>query len=130
MRVVRINFLFYISIYNFFNNGFIATGVYFLMELEKFFQNAISYHQSGDVDQALRIYRWLATSIKDNAHLLYFHGLAECQAGNQVTGIRLIHDSIRLSPENSEAYFNLGLIQFKLAKYHDAIKDFLKLKSV
>lgn len=87
-------------------------------------QQALALHQSGNVEQAAALYRQLAKRFPRNAQLLHLLGTAESQRGNRLEGIRLLEESIRIAPNNSEAHNNRAIVLTELNRLDEALRSF------
>lgn len=88
------------------------------------FQQALALHQSGNVEQAVTLYRLLVKRFPRNAQLLHLLGTAESQGGNHLEGIKLLEESIRIAPNNSEAHNNKAMALAELNRLDEALQSF------
>ena len=86
--------------------------------------HAISLHQSGNINQAIGIYRQLLKNYPKNANLLFLLGSGAIQTGNTLAGIDLLNQSLNIEPNNSDAHYNIGHALQSLNRLNDAIKNY------
>ena len=72
------------------------------------FQRAVSLHRSGDLAEAIRLYRHLLDNFPRHPQTVFALGTAECQAGNAIEGLKLLDESLIAFPNNAAAYSNRG----------------------
>jgi len=82
---------------------------------------AISLHQSGKVDAALKTYCHLLKQFPKNAHLLYLIGVSHCQKGRKLEGINFFNKSIESNPGDIQRYFDIAIQLQNLNYFKDAI---------
>ena len=69
---------------------------------------AVSLHQSGELQQAAQIYEQIITVDPENADAFHLLGVIASQLGNRETAIDLIARAIELKPSRSSFHYNLG----------------------
>jgi tetratricopeptide (TPR) repeat protein len=82
---------------------------------------AIRHHQSGDVQQAERIYRQILQADANNFNALHLLGLIALQVGRIDAAVDCISQALRLMPDFAEAHFNLGLALRRQGKLAEAM---------
>ena len=87
-------------------------------------QQAFYLHRSGNVVEAVWIYRELLPNFRKNAQFLFSLGSAETQCGNLAEGVNLLKKSLKIAPANPEAHTNLGIALFDLRRIDDALASF------
>ena len=85
---------------------------------------AIRFHQRGELERAIRIYRWHLAREPDNARVLQIHGLALQQIGDIDGAIRMLSRSIALDPFDAPTHSNLGNVYYQLGRLEDALRCF------
>jgi len=93
-------------------------------EANSLLKTAIGLHRSGQIDQAVLLYRTLAGRYPAHAGVLYLLGTAESQRGNFEEGLRLLDRSLRAEPGNPEAHNNRGLALAELRRFDEAVQSF------
>ena len=71
-------------------------------------QNAIAFHQKGQLGQAEAIYRQLLGIDPANADALHLLGVITHQTSNHKSAVDLIGQAIEINPNVSIYYSNLG----------------------
>src|SRR5439155_10330576 len=84
--------------------------------LAEAFRIAVRYHQAGQVQKAISIYRQILQADPSNAHVYYLLGAA-CQAQGRLdeAAVQLEH-SLRLRPGFAGAHNHLGLVRARQGK--------------
>jgi len=85
------------------------------------FQEAIAFHQSGDLDEAERRYQVLLKSLPTDTTLLNMLGLVAIQKGRFEAGIRILDKSLAINPSQPDTLNNLGNAYKALNKLELAI---------
>lgn len=87
-------------------------------------QSAVALHQSGQLQDAERIYRQILEfdpSHVDANHLL---GLVAHQTNKSEEAVELITKALAVNPTYGEAHNNLGTVQLALQRFEDAADSF------
>ncbi len=87
-------------------------------------QQAIDWHRAGRIDQARSVYRQLAATLPDNAHILSLLGSAEGDLGNPEESVRLLTKSLEINPNQPGVYFNRGNALLNLGRFEDAFASY------
>lgn len=87
-------------------------------------QQAIKYHQAGQLSEAEVIYKKILETTPDNADALHYLGLIHYQTGDSESAVTLISKSIALNPGNL-AYCNLGAALQAQGQHDSAIESYL-----
>ncbi len=69
---------------------------------------ALRYHQTGEFERAIRIYRWYLVRDPDNARVLQIFGFALRQTGDLDGAIRMLSRSAAVQPNDAETQTHLG----------------------
>ena len=85
---------------------------------------AIQFHQRGEYERPIRIYRWYLAREPHNARVLQIHGLALQQIGDFDGAIRMLSRSIALDPFDAPTHSNLGNVYYRLGRLEDALRCF------
>jgi len=88
------------------------------------FQRAISLHQSGQILDAMAIYRQLIKLFPRDAFLLFLLGTAEGQKGNALESMKLFDQSLEISPNDPNTYYNRGKALKELNRLDEALRSF------
>ena len=87
-------------------------------------QTALTYHQSGQLQQAESIYHQILQENPNHPDALNLSGLIAHQTGNNVKAADLINKAILNNPKNPDYYYNLGIVLSALGKWKDAIQAY------
>ncbi|MFM9992485.1 MAG: tetratricopeptide repeat protein [Burkholderiaceae bacterium] len=90
------------------------------------FQDAISLHQQGQLGQAEAIYRQLLEIDPTNADALHLLGVIAHQTSNHKSAVDMISHAIRINPQVSTYYSNLGNALQELKQFDAAVDSFNK----
>ena len=100
-----------------------------IMDIEKRLDQAVAFHQAGQLSKAERLYQQVLADNPRNADALHLLGVVAYQVGRHEIAVNLITHAIEIDPQQIEAYNNLGIVfkeQKKLEKsiqtYHKAIE--------
>ena len=100
-----------------------------IMDIEKRLDQAVAFHQAGQLSKAERLYQQVLADNPRNADALHLLGVVAYQVGRHEIAVNLITHAIEIDPQQVEAYNNLGIVfkeQKKLEKsiqtYHKAIE--------
>jgi len=88
------------------------------------FEKAYATHQSGQLEEALLLYRQVIAIEPDHVNALTLAGILTCQNGDYEEGIRLIQSAIAIQPENLDALFNLGTAFESAGQLEDAANTY------
>jgi predicted O-linked N-acetylglucosamine transferase (SPINDLY family)/ADP-heptose:LPS heptosyltransferase len=88
------------------------------------FQQALQYHQQGQLDQAEALYQAVLQQQADHIDALHFSGVLAHQRGQEQRAIELISRALELAPNNAAAHSNLGLAQHALQQYQAALASY------
>jgi predicted O-linked N-acetylglucosamine transferase (SPINDLY family) len=91
---------------------------------ETLYQQAFSLHQSGNIVEAIEIYRHLMKQYPKNPHVLKLLGTAEAQRGNFLESIELLGELLKINPDNPEVYNNRGIALHELKRFEEALQSF------
>jgi len=89
-------------------------------------QNAIALHQQGQLGQAEAIYRQLLEIDPANADALHLLGVIAHQTSNHKNAVDMISHAIRINPQVSIYYSNLGNALQELKQFDAAVASFNK----
>jgi tetratricopeptide (TPR) repeat protein len=87
-------------------------------------QTAWQHHQSGNFQQAERIYRQILASNPQHPRALYLLGLLALQANRHEAAVDLITRSLALNAAQPMAHFHLGIAQHSLGKLAEAVASY------
>ena len=94
------------------------------MNIAEKIQQALLYHQMGDLDNAKIIYQQILESEFDNFDALHLLGLLEFQNKNFYSAIDLINKAITSDPNHSIVYCDMGIILTELDNLELALINF------
>lgn len=87
---------------------------------------AAALHQSGELEEARRLYKAVLRGAPDNFDALHFLGVLEAQRGRHDKADGLIRKALRVNPHSAEAWSNLGNIQRDGGRPKDALTSYAK----
>ena len=91
------------------------------------FEKAYTAHQSGQLDEALLLYRQVNDLEPNHVGALTLAGILSSQSGDHEEGIRLIQSAVAIQPENLDALFNLGTAFEAASRFEEAEAIFRKV---
>jgi predicted O-linked N-acetylglucosamine transferase (SPINDLY family) len=91
---------------------------------EQLFGQALRLHQSGNVDEAARLYRMVLQSNPRHFQALYLLGFAHYQWEKYEEAERLLGAAIAINPRQSDAHYNRGCALQKLKRDAEAVACF------
>ena len=96
------------------------------LDIEREFNRACQYYQSGDPKGAEAICRKIVSVQPDDPNALNLLGLTAHQLGENEMAINLMSRAIRNDPENPFLYNNLGAVFHDSGKFPEAISSYKK----
>jgi len=96
------------------------------MNLSEQYNLAIQYHQTGQLQEAEKLYRSILNLQPNNADVTHLLGLIAHQVGKNLIAIELISKAINMNPQKDSYYFNCGMAHKELSQYKDAEKNLRK----
>jgi len=87
---------------------------------EELLQQAATYHQKGDLQQAAQTYQRLLEMEPEHADASHLLGLIAHQSGNHELATRLIIKAIHKNPSQSLYYSNLAIVLMAVGRLEDA----------
>jgi tetratricopeptide (TPR) repeat protein len=91
---------------------------------EDILSQAVRFHQSGDLQQAQKLYQQVLDLQPQNPDALHLLGFATYQSGNAQAGLLLIHQAIAINPSRPDYHTNLGVVLAALNQHGDAVETF------
>jgi predicted O-linked N-acetylglucosamine transferase (SPINDLY family) len=91
---------------------------------------ALAFHQAGQLGQATALYRQLLQAQPRNADVLWLLGSLECQTGHLEQGAALLSRLVDIAPDHAYAHYNLGLALNKLGRLEEAISSYAKALAI
>ena len=88
------------------------------------FYQGYALQRAGDARGAIEAYREARTQLGDNDVLLSNLGFAHLQLGRLDLALEVLLVAVERNPTNPQAHFNLGMAQFGIARFVDAIASF------
>jgi tetratricopeptide (TPR) repeat protein len=88
------------------------------------FQRGMSLQRSGNLEEAIAIYRYLNANFGTNAATLLMLGIALAQKGELAEALGLFEQSIRLAPNTAEAHYNRGEVLRKLQRIQESLLSY------
>ncbi len=87
-------------------------------------QEAVQWHQAGDLDRAEAIYRRILQHNPQQADALHLSGVIAYQRGSFHEAVGLIQQAIAILPDSTAYHNNLGSAQLELSQTDEAIESF------
>lgn len=97
-----------------------------MTNLVSIFNQAVTYHQSGRVLEAINLYLKILPSQRENDEFLFAIGTAYCQVGQLEDGLKFLRKSSRLNPKNFHVYGNMARVLTDLRRYDEAVLNYNK----
>ena len=97
---------------------------------EELLQRAIVFHQSGDLENAIRAYREYLANRPDSIEARSNLGAALARAGRYEEAIAEYNAALVKAPENAAIPLNLGLAYYKIGRAADAAARFEQAASL
>jgi protein O-GlcNAc transferase len=94
------------------------------MTLQRLFESALAYHQSGRLADAEKIYRQILARNPNHADALNMLGVLMGQASRFDAAVELIRRAVQIKPDYAEAHGNLGNTYKDLGKLDEAIASY------
>lgn len=92
--------------------------------LQKAFDQAVAFHQGGNLGQAQELYGLLLQYWPENAEVLRLLGLAKYQLGHPEESVALLERAIALQPDRAESYNYLANAQQGLGHLAEAVTNY------
>jgi protein O-GlcNAc transferase len=87
-------------------------------------QNALMFHQRGDLERAARLYREVLQANRRDFRALYLLGFVHSQRGDFAEAERLIGEALLVNPRAPDAWYNRGCALQNLGRLEDAVACF------
>ena len=85
-------------------------------------QQAVAFHQAGQLQQAERIYRQVLEADPRNADAWHLLGVVAAQVNQHEIAVECIRQAAALNPNASPIYANLGAAYQKLKRFGEAVE--------
>lgn len=95
-------------------------------DLQRILDQAMTAHRAGQLETAAALYRQILSFSKKQFGPLHMLGVIEGQRGNFAEGIRQITKALKINPNSSDAYLNIGRMQAELGELANAEKSLRK----
>ncbi len=92
--------------------------------IAELFQDAVRFHQTGQLAQADSLYRHVLQAAPTHAEAWHFLGLIALQTGHYAAALDHIRRGIALNPLNANAHYNLGNVHSEQGQYTEAAECF------
>ena len=97
-----------------------------IMDIEKRLDQAVAFHQAGQLSKAERLYQQVLADNPRNADALHLLGVVAYQVGRHEIAVNLITHAIEIDPQQVEAYNNLGIVFKEQKKSEKSIQTYHK----
>ena len=94
------------------------------VDIDEKFQQAVAFHQAGQLAQAERICKQILTYNSQNAEAFHFLGIIACQTGKYPVAVDLIIHAIEIDSKQSPFYYSLANALRKQGKFMEAIEAY------
>lgn len=88
------------------------------------FYEGYALQRAGDQRGAIAAYQDARAQLGDNDVLLSNLGFAHLQLGRLDLALEVLSAAVARNPDNAQAHFNLGMTQFGIARFVDAVVSF------
>lgn len=96
------------------------------MDFQEETNNALSWYQSGDLQNAKRICEEILVKNPKNGEILYFLGVIYSQLKQHDPAIKFLKESLEFFPDNADAYHLLGMSYQQQEQIDEAIECYRK----
>ncbi len=107
-----------------------APRSFLMSNAQKIINEAFQLHQSGKIEDAIKLYSKVLAKQQGNAQLLYFLGTANLQIGQLRLCVEQLRKSLKILPNNPFAFNNLGSALRGLKQPDQAILNYDKALSL
>jgi protein O-GlcNAc transferase len=87
-------------------------------------QHATILHRSGNIVEAIEIYRHILKQYPQNIQVLCMLGTAEAQRGNFLESLDLLGNALKIYPNIPEAHYNQGFALQELKRFDEAAHSY------
>ena len=94
------------------------------VDIDEKFQQAVAFHQAGQLAQAERICKQILTYNSQNAEAFHFLGIIACQTGKYPVAVDLIIHAIEIDSKQSPFYYSLANALREQGKFMEAIEAY------
>jgi tetratricopeptide (TPR) repeat protein len=91
------------------------------------FNQAMAAHRAGDLPRAEALYKLVLAHDATQFDAMHMLGVVAGQRGNFREGVRLIADALKIRPNATDGYINLGRMQAELKDYAGACASYRKV---
>ncbi len=98
--------------------------------VQGYIDEGIKHSQAGRYDQALQAFDQALKLKPNDPALLTYKATVYYAKGNNSQALQLCEQAIKLNPSFGRAYYQRGMILEKQDKYHEALEDLKKAKSL
>jgi len=88
------------------------------------FQQALAFHQRGQLTQAEFFYRKILAQLPNHFDVLHMLGVIEAQRKNSEAAVELIDRALQLKPDDAEAFNNRGVALRDLKRHEEALASY------
>ena len=96
------------------------------VDIDEKFQQAVAFHQAGQLAQAERMCKQILRYNSQNAEAFHFLGIIACQTGKFPVAVDLIIHAIDIDSKQSSFYYSLANALRKQGKFMEAIEAYQK----
>jgi Tfp pilus assembly protein PilF len=96
------------------------------MEINKTFQSALGYFQSGNLNEALAVCRQLLKAEPDNSEALHLSGLIFFHLGDTDSALKNLRKAVKFAPDNADAFYDLGNVLQEKGELTKAVTNYKK----
>ncbi|MBI4203860.1 MAG: tetratricopeptide repeat protein [Betaproteobacteria bacterium] len=88
------------------------------------FQQAVAFHQRGDLDQAERLYREVVSQAPAHFDALHLLGVVQYLQGRHEAALELIGRALKLNRSSAAAHLNMGNALLALQRLEEALASY------
>ena len=94
------------------------------VDIDEKFQQAVAFHQAGQLAQAERMCKQILRYNSQNAEAFHFLGIIACQTGKYPVAVDLIIHAIEIDSKQSPFYYSLANALREQGKFMEAIEAY------
>jgi len=98
--------------------------------VQSLIDQGIQHSQAGRYDQSLQAFDQALKLKPNDPALITFKATVYYATGNNAQAMQLCEQALKLNPNFGRAYYQRGMIYDKQEKYHQALEDLKKAKSL